>query len=940
MSKVPYKVLSTGALAAALSVSAVSVPAFANAADVSYGDVHFDELEAISNSELANIKSIGSSHSDYSTYFNDEGNFKKLPTSVEVNNKNVDYNALADKMSASGAKNINEFIEQGNELPTSELQVESVSAINATTMEVSVTGNPYNLTPEDFQFDNGLEVTDIEVVEADAQVAAADAEKTYKVILTTTKQESGVSYSLTKVGGEELETTVEVVVEEVELAIEEVAATTDTIKQEEDQEVEFTIDGEYYTVSQLEKSGYEVDFLYNYADTDTDNVGVIDASNLDTFKYAVEISKGDQSVTSDWAEVTAYSATDAVEVTSAGLNDDWELDYITQNENGQLSFEAKSAVNHFGDELKDDNLPDVTKVEANDPTIAYYNNGSIEVRDGKTGEAQFDVYFEGIEEPVTKTVEIKENIEISSLDQNGDSLKVLSGKTDQEVELTLNDQYGEDYRNSVDGLTVEVEDSEENDVIADFTRENSDGKISLTTNTALDAGKYTVTVKDGDTVIGTTTINAVEVGDEGLDSYVLAEDSEDVELDVTVGGEDPATTTKGYDLEGTVDGVTVTWDSVQSTLQELETDGYNVALRSSDDEVAKAQFTNDAEGQSQTDDTLAFTDDATKNVEVEGLKEGTATIELVAKKGDYADVLVSTTVTVANDTVQLTDENVSIANEAEVIDLGEVSKPTADNVEAELVYGADSEAVPADAVANVELTNKAIDGTTVTGDVIVTFDTPFGGEEIVRPVEYVDTDIVVAKENLTNDLTTAASYSDYSDEPYEGNYVDFSNVTVADTAVTADIAGASDITGGTNVAGLADGESASVIDYYAFKLAAADEEQSVGNYSDFKALETSVKESYVTSATEGIVTNTLARYLGALNYANNSSVEEIEYDGTTYAWDSSQDNTGSNWADSEGNTLVAAIGTVNDGDTVTLTLADANGNSQEVTFDVNLPNEA
>lgn len=89
--------------------------------------------------------------------------------------------------------------------------------------------------------------------------------------------------------------------------------------------------------------------------------------------------------------------------------------------------------------------------------------------------------------------------------------------------------------------------------------------------------------------------------------------------------------------------------------------------------------------------------------------------------------------------------------------------------------------------------------------------------------------------------------------------------------------------------------------------------------------------------------NTFARYLGALNYADTgATVAKVTYKDTDYTWEQTASSTylkGSNWRTAKGGTtLVSVITTdvasLDEGDTLTVTLVDAAGNSVDVKFAV------
>ncbi|TMN21946.1 Ig-like domain-containing protein [Lentibacillus cibarius] len=509
MSKVPYKVLSTGALAAALSVSAVSVPAFANAADVSYGDVHFDELEAISNSELANIKSIGSSHSDYSTYFNDEGNFKKLPTSVEVNNKNVDYNALADKMSASGAKNINEFIEQGNELPTSELQVESVSAITPTSVEVTFDG----------------EVADFD--RNDVTVAAGNGDREF--VSSVELAEDGQSATLNLYNELTDETTYDVTINAGEETltdsfdylvgdIAEISVQDQVIKPGQATEIDYTIT----TTTGLDVT--EVTEPTINTTTGTVANGTIKLPNNGDTAFvtisAGEVTSDRFTVTANASEATEFSAYNVGNVADWGA-EDFEVDHDIAIGDSSQELDVQF-FDQYGEKASNSNVT----YESLTPSVLIVDETSGQLTPRAEGTADVRVTNGDVSEIVT--IEVVAAAEFAGLafDHNNleDGSLTLNSAVDGSADVTvqLQDQYDDDFSGS-EPLTVEV---------AGDSIELASGSSEITTT----SGTEDITLNAVDGEFGTSTVTVSN--DDGSISKSF-------EVNVVEAG-----TITGYSLEG------------------------------------------------------------------------------------------------------------------------------------------------------------------------------------------------------------------------------------------------------------------------------------------------------------------------------------------------------------------------------------------------------
>lgn len=133
--KVPYKVFSASVLSALVAVPAIAAPAFAQ--DVTYGEAEFATLDAVSVDELGIIQAQGSSHPLYSTYFNEDGILVEVPITVEINGQIVDYESLSIQMAQSGNSTVNEFLNNGEELPVVDNEADDTNDIQTIEQEVT-----------------------------------------------------------------------------------------------------------------------------------------------------------------------------------------------------------------------------------------------------------------------------------------------------------------------------------------------------------------------------------------------------------------------------------------------------------------------------------------------------------------------------------------------------------------------------------------------------------------------------------------------------------------------------------------------------------------------------------------------------------------------------------------------------------------------------------
>lgn len=83
--------------------------------------------------------------------------------------------------------------------------------------------------------------------------------------------------------------------------------------------------------------------------------------------------------------------------------------------------------------------------------------------------------------------------------------------------------------------------------------------------------------------------------------------------------------------------------------------------------------------------------------------------------------------------------------------------------------------------------------------------------------------------------------------------------------------------------------------------------------------------------------NTLARYVGALERTEGSSIEEIVYKGVSYTWDAEGTLKGSNWKDEEGKTLMSVV-FPNIAQPLEFKLVDDQKFGIDITFNVQWPN--
>ncbi|AOV08769.1 S-layer homology domain-containing protein [Sporosarcina ureilytica] len=481
----------------------------------------------------------------------------------------------------SNAIEVIEAIEVGDEV-----EVVSVSAIDATTLEVTVTGDASNLTAEDFEFNNDLKVLDVEIVEA--EVSAATTEKTTKLRLTTSEQEEGVTYSLVALKGEKLETTVEVQPVEVkELVVASVSAINTTV--DEAGTLEFAINGEDKAadLEALEEAGYSVEFLASKnvftggKNKSTD--GVVDAVEGTTFEYQVVITKGDEKYTSERqaVEVQDYAATvtaiTKVETTVKSL----------EVADGKLALGDRAQITVKGTvkgNNKEQTLPATYKVDR--PAVLTVD-AQGEVTPAAKGTATVTVTVGDKTETVTYTVGDARTVDVSKSTINQSAIEVAAGKT-AKVTVELKDQYGLAFNAS----EVTAKNAEEVTVLAkagevaqakDNDGQDIAGKYEITLTASAKAETGDVVIKADSTEIGKVNVTVKEAGE--VASYKLeVVTNTEFDLKTNAGQENKPLTLKAFDKAG----LEVKDQPLLGTGFELVSQDKNVATIVSDNQVKLA----------------------------------------------------------------------------------------------------------------------------------------------------------------------------------------------------------------------------------------------------------------------------------------------------------------------------------------------------------------
>lgn len=600
--------------------------------------------------------------------------------------------------------------------------VEDISAVSTTSFEIDVDGE----LDEDLDEAAVEELLNVAVVNGDEEETALDVTG---VEISEDRETITVEHADNDLEG----TAGTLVVNEFEydfdyesIEVESVEATTTSIRSEADQQLEFTVNGfRNLSIDALEEAGYEVEFLYNSNDAPFDAAaaqeeGIIDGSdeNLgESFRYAVEITDEEgNAVTSEDVTVDVNDAGEVTEVTEVGLFDGdnrWENDYVTSANEGN-KIQAVAGLNSFGEEVSEDDIGvTVESVTSSDASVAYYDNDEGLQVNGE-GEVTLTVQFEGIEEPVEFDLEVVEDQELTSIEEDGTTEKFAingDGDVSGELEATLIDQYGENWEaeEAID-VTVTGEDNfeEEATITSDSNGTLSVDFDAIEGNDIIDEpGEYSVDFAEGDNELGTVDVEFVELQSDAVDNFTLSADPESVDL------YEDENTDFNVTIGAIFDEIDLENGDVKDALAALDGD---IQLSTSDEEVVSI------EGSSEAD-----VDGSTLDFTASGESEGTATITLEQEEGDFTTALASVEVEVENSTPQITD--LTLADEEQPVEVTEdgdgwsVADPT------QLASSAVDE-ITEDMIASVEFSaNDEV--------AIITITEEYGGETFVVDAEDV-----------------------------------------------------------------------------------------------------------------------------------------------------------------------------------------------------------
>ncbi|GLB60229.1 S-layer homology domain-containing protein [Cytobacillus sp. NCCP-133] len=607
-------------------------------------------------------------------------------------------------------------------------------------------------------------VADITVVEGEEVVLPEVVEVTYS---DDSKEDVAVAWEETDfsapgeyvvegtVEGTDLKASVKVIVEKGELIVDSVEATTTKVasgKLENPQFVSFEINkGEAISIQELVEAGYKVEFQSTKAvfegGKSASETGQLKNELTEgySFQYKVVVTDAEgKTFESDLQTVTATSADVVVAPTELSLVENgkvWGLDYITIEETPNVvvtkgvNFQGETIDQNTGDNAHlPENVTGQINYSSSNPTVALVSS-SGKITPLKAGSTTITVSVN--DKSVSYNLTVVAPQKAYSVEENAATIQAGSN---QSVELTVLDQYGEKLRSNKT-LTVETQ-TEDSEVVkglkASYTTDDS--KLVVDGLTVAE-GTETLVVKSGETTIGTVSLTIIDVSDEDVDGYKLAVADSDSESD---------------DL--TLDIFDAADDTVQLSVEEYKGD-----VKSGVTTAADLGFTLKS----------LNTDVATVNTEngtVTAVSEGTATIQLL----EGSVVRATATVTIENSTPQIT--SVDLAEDVDAVTILETEELAGfvDDLEATFATElADDEANPFEngvAIKSIvdaegKLSYNAAAQTLTVADVasdvnttvVVTLDDNYGGGTYAFDLTIQDQDALAA---AVNDAIKAAAGED------------------------------------------------------------------------------------------------------------------------------------------------------------------------------------
>ncbi|EGQ26775.1 flagellin hook IN domain protein subfamily [Sporosarcina newyorkensis 2681] len=482
-----------------------------------------------------------------------------------------------------------------------------------------------------------------------------------------------------------------------------------TIASNKSTELEFLVNGtDKVTATEFAEKyeGYSVTFLYNKSGAAYGANGTVNVATAGTFKYAVQVTDPEGNkipeapLAKDFAEVKVVDATDAVKVSEVALydqnGDKWENNSVLESDN--ITIDASVFENALGQKNTDKDAagnpiaitsPTVKTAVSSDPTVAYYENGTIKVL--KDGTVTFTVSFVDLEDTAIVTVNAKKEQKATSIDAKAQTVKAAEA---QNLVFKVLDQDGEVLRDASKQVFYTVTKKGENEATSAVATTATNGEVTLSQTLA--EGEYTVNVYDKatkDKKFGTFTVKAVDIQDSEIDKYTLSfANEEETKLDLNT-LLDPAKNSLNIEAKAFIDSIEVPLSG-------------DLVAKSSNEDVA----TVDADALNAGEFTVTA-----------GTETGTATITLYTKEEALLTPVATLDVTVENTSPQVSTLT--------------LKKDTKVDAKA-----ADEKQAVVDAVKE-DLVKEQIESVTkvaANGVVIVKIANEFGGQEFVLDAKFDD----------------------------------------------------------------------------------------------------------------------------------------------------------------------------------------------------------
>ncbi|MED4455972.1 Ig-like domain-containing protein [Metabacillus fastidiosus] len=500
------------AAAVAVAGSPLIAPTSASAAEVTLGKVDFGgTIGSVDYSTINKLQAFPS-HPDYSKYFNTDGSLKSQPTTIELDGVAYDYAKVNRGLSLG--QTLEQIKETLTPVPTG-LKVESVSAINATSVKVTFNKEVESLAKADVTVLN-TKTSEKQYVK---EVKLAGDKKSATVELYEALETKNTYNVAVKVG----ETTTS---KDFDFVIGEVAkieAKTTQVKPAGSidlDELEYTVlDAAGLDITASTTVKFESTVLPNGSNV----INLTDGNTA--FVYVVAEKEDGTKVKSQRITVKA-EASKAVAITnysvantSAGAPD-YDADDYKQSVTVQKGDATKSIFAQADDQFGDVFGGTIT-FESLDKTVALVDKATGAITPLKEGTVPVKITAGTGTNAVTKTVELKvvADAKVTSIETDKAEISVSNSVTSPtQVKVTTRDQ----YNNEFNGGTASVKVISGSDLVTGVpsTLNLASGTANLSvTGAAGKSGTAVIEIKVNDTIKTTVKVNVVAA--DAVDAYIV-----------------------------------------------------------------------------------------------------------------------------------------------------------------------------------------------------------------------------------------------------------------------------------------------------------------------------------------------------------------------------------------------------------------------------------